>query len=150
MQKEQNNVPTQPPMPSDNNNLTHLRIAVSYDMGWNTFSSGNFYNSLSGQAVMYGCLTGKPIAWCILAKQCNVCQKVAKHNKKPNAHVFPRNYKGSSKAMEAEAARRMLVSLWTQGYKITYIVGDDDATTRAILQPRGHRKSNKGKLDHSI
>ncbi len=140
-----------PAMNSDHNQQSmRPGIAVSFDMGWNTRSSGNMYNSLSGQAVMYGCHTGQPIAWRVIAKQCNVCQKATNQKISPDPHECPRNYSGSSKAMEAEAARRMLISLWAQRYHVTYIVGDDDATTRAILQPTGHRKLDKGKLDHAI
>ena len=79
-----------------------------------------------------------------------MCARRAQSTKKPQAHKYPRNYRGSSKAMEAETARRMIVSLWAQKYSVTYIVGDDDAATWVILQPRGHCKPDKGKLDHTI
>ncbi len=128
----------------------HPSLDISYDMGWKMQSSGNQYDSLSSQGIMFGCRTGKPVAWCVLAKECACCSKAQQIGHPPPPHDCPRNFQGSSKAMESKAARRIVVSLWISGYKVTHVVGNDDATTRAILQHKGHQKTDKGKLDRQI
>ena len=43
------------------NEIQHVGIAVSYDMGWNKRSAGRIYDSLSGHAFIIGCKTGNRI-----------------------------------------------------------------------------------------
>ena len=47
------------------------QVTTSGDMGR---SSGNAYNSLSGDAVLVGHRTRKPVAWHIMGKACSCCQ----------------------------------------------------------------------------
>ncbi len=53
-------------------------ISASVDMGWNTRSSGNAYSSLSGQSVLIGQQTGRPIAYTVMCKSCSLCNAANK------------------------------------------------------------------------
>jgi hypothetical protein len=52
----------------------YARINCSFDMGWQQRSSGNRYASPSGDALLIGCRTRKPIAMLVKSKICNICK----------------------------------------------------------------------------
>jgi hypothetical protein len=54
--------------PRDISDSNYHDLAASFDMGWNRRSSGNTYNSLSGQAFMIGGRTGRIIGMCVKCK----------------------------------------------------------------------------------
>ena len=81
-----------------------VRIAVSFDMGWNKRSSGNRYDSLSGHALMIGCLSKNIITSVVSSKMCRLCSPSEEDGVEPPAHVCSRYYIRSSKAMEVDVA----------------------------------------------
>jgi hypothetical protein len=122
--------------------LTHpkyARIDCSFDMGWQQRSSGNRYASPSGDALLVGSCTRKPISMMIKSKLCNYC-KTWKKNKNndgvdPPEHDCKKNHDGSSSAMEPEACLDMVTDLHNSWCVIVArICADDDASTRSLLR----------------
>ena len=79
-------------------------LIVSFDMGWQKHSSGNKYDSLSGHAFMIGAESRKVIHCVVTSKMCATCQSAESNGTVAKEHKCPKNYSGSSKAMEADAA----------------------------------------------
>jgi len=50
------------------------RATTSGDMGWQCRSSGKSHNSLSGNAVLVGQHTHKPVVWHAMDEACSFCQ----------------------------------------------------------------------------
>jgi hypothetical protein len=155
-------------------------IRVSYDMGWQKASRA--YNSLSGHGLMIGESTNRVICFQNYSKACRKCQlhaKAIKKKKTPDipvpSHHCPKNYEGSSKGMEAEAALDCVKKVWSHEEILVFIeiiCLDDDATTKAYLahcfadldlkglprptnkkgEPKTSSRDNKGKLwtDHPV
>ena len=96
-------------------------ITVSFDMGWNKRSSSNRYNSLSGHALMIDCLSKKIVGAIVPSKMCRVCSSAEEHGEEPSDHVYPKNYDGSSKAMEADTAVHLYKELYQNSNK-SYIL----------------------------
>ena len=127
----------------DNNLNTNLSdnpigLTCGYDMGWSKRSSGNRYDSTSGHAFLTGCHSKKILAAQVTSKRCSVCSAAkAKDEELPPDHDCPRNFKGSSKAMEAEGALALVTGLFEDHQDsnvfVEALVMDDDASTRAIL-----------------
>ena len=79
----------------------YIDIVVSFDMGWQKKGSGHTYDSISGHAFMSGARARKILACMICCKLCGVCTVTEKVGKEPEEHECCKNYKGSSKGMEA-------------------------------------------------
>ena len=126
-------------------------LTVSFDMGWSKRSSGHRYDSLSGHAFMCGCRSNMIISAIITAKECHLCSYYEQKNKEPPDHDCPRNYTGSSKAMEPDAALSLYESMFYDSQKkiaLRSIVSDDDSTMKALLKhPSNHKR---GKLNPEI
>ena len=60
-------------------------------------------NFLSGHMFALGSYLKKILGKCIYAKTRHTCANEEKKKKDPKIHKFPKNYVGSSKAMEAQA-----------------------------------------------
>eukprot|EP00978_Attheya_sp_CCMP212_P030598 scaffold113033_cov31-Attheya_sp.AAC.1 len=75
-----------------------IKLTVCFDMGWQKRSSGHRYNSLSGHAFLVGAYT---------KKICSKCTRAKKDTKEAIFHECPKNFDGSSKAMESEAILKM-------------------------------------------
>ena len=120
-------------------------------MGWSKRSSGNRYDSLSGHALMIGCLSKYIITAVVSSKLCRLCSLSEGNGIAPPQHVCPRNYEGSSKAMEADAALQLYTKLYESLNKCLYlkaIVADDDSSMRALLK---HKTTNpKGRLPQEM
>jgi hypothetical protein len=116
----------------------YAKIDVSFDMGWQQRSSGNRYASLSGDALLVGCITRKPVAFIVKSKICNFCKAWNKKNlEDPPWHDCRANHGGSSSAMEPVACLEMVVDLFdTKHCIINRICCDDDASTstRSLLR----------------
>jgi len=130
---------------------SELVPVVSFDMGWNKRSSGNRYDSLSGHAFYIGCLTQQIICAIVTAKQCRICSLNELKGIEPPEHNCPRNYLGSSKGMEPDAALTIYEELFYDSLKkiaLQYIVSDDDSSMRALLKHSTNH--SKGKLKAEI
>jgi hypothetical protein len=115
--------------------------SVSYDMGWQ--KAKKTYDSLSGHGLMIGDRTKNVVAFQNFSKACLKCDLHRKNMSKlktPDVpveqHHCPKNYSGSSKGMEAQAALDCVNQIWTHEEIVAFIdvvCIDDDATTRAYL-----------------
>ena len=124
-----------------------IGLTAAYDMGWTKRSSGNRYDSLSGHAFLVGCLSRKVLSAQITSKKCSLCSSAETKEEEPGEHECPKNYMGSSKAMEADGALSLVKNLDLETNSKVFIesfVTDDDSSIRAIL--RHPSKRGKGKL----
>jgi hypothetical protein len=132
------------------------RLNVSFDMGWQQRSSGHKYASLSGDALLVGCHTRKPISVIVMSKVCNFCKawenkmkRIAADGNNNNSdnnnnnnglleappHDCVRNHDGSSSAMEPKACLEMVIDMYNNKHCIIdRICCDDDASTRSLLR----------------
>ena len=78
----------------------HVGVVVSFHMGWNKCSSGNRYYSLTGRALMIGCIS-KNIITAIVCRTYSLSEE---NGEELPYYVCPKNYDSSSKAMETDAA----------------------------------------------
>ena len=92
-------------------------ITVSFDIGWNERSSGNRYDSLSGHAMIIGCLSKKIVGAIVSRKMCRVCSSAEEHGEEPSDHVCPKNYDATSNAMETDAALHLYKELYPNSNK---------------------------------
>ena len=68
---------------------------------------------------------------------CRICLECEEKNKIPKPHLCPRNYSGSSKAMEADAALEAILFLTEASHGtavVGYIVADDDSFMKSYLK----------------
>ena len=79
-------------------------IFISHDMGWQTRSTGQMYNSLTVHGFMIGFKTGKIVALAVRAKKCAKFSLANKNSVRVIPHTFPVNHGGSSGSMEAKVA----------------------------------------------
>ena len=121
-------------------------------MGWMKRSSRSRYDALSGHAFLLGGYSKKIIIEGIVtAKQCSVCSAAEAKGEEATDHECPRNYRGSSKAMEADSALHLVQKIHRDTNKkvfIERIVADDDLSMHAILNHASDNK--KGKLPQEI
>jgi hypothetical protein len=126
----------------------HDLVGSSFDMGWNGRSSGNTYNSLSGQAFMIGGRTGLIIGMCVKCKICNVCSLAVKNGVLAREHECAGNHDGSSsKSMESQAAVELIIELSKEGYPLRRIVGDDGSSFKANIRHGYQAKVDAGILE---
>ena len=131
-----------------------LGLTVSYDMGWSKRSSGSTYDSLSGHTFLIGAHSKKIVSTQVTSKVCSTCSAADGKGIEPIKHDCPRNYHGSSKAMETDAALSLVLKL-DEKYKsklyVEAFVTDDDASLRAAIAHKDPSKRNsKGKLPPHI
>jgi hypothetical protein len=128
----------------------YAKIDFSFDMGWRQRSSGNRYASPSGDALLVGCKTRKPVAMVVKSKVCNFCKawdiKMKKLNEgivdgeevvefEPPLHDYCKNHDGTSSSMEPQACLDMVIDLHeTKHCIVRRICCDDDASTRSLLR----------------
>lgn len=107
-----------------------VEIAVSYDMQFCTRGNGKKYDSLSAVGSMFGAKSKKCCGFTTMTRKCWGCDAGVPHECEG---VF----KGSAKAMEPEAAVRMVVrnnDLDEVGVVVKALAGDDDASTMAAIK----------------
>ena len=131
--------------------LNKIGLTVGYDMGWSKRSSGNRYDSMSGHAFFTGCHTKKIIAAQITSKKCSICTAAEARGSEIEEHSCPRNFQGSSKAMEAYGALSLTKKIFNDSNGKTFVesmVIDDDSSTRALVSHESVR--GKGQLPRNI
>ena len=116
-------------------------------MGWSKRASRNCYDSLSRHALAIGVLTKSIMVAIVSIKLCRVCSLVEPDNEEPPNYCCPKNYDGSSKAMEADAALQLYINLYQDSNKnivLEAVVENDDSSSRDLLT---HNANNpKGRL----
>ena len=120
-------------------------LTVSFDTGWQKRLSGNKYDSLSGHAFMIGARSRKIIQCVVSSKMCATCLDSEESKNEPKSHVCPRQYTGSSKAMESDAALEAYENLFElkKGIvAINFIIAAEDSSMRSYLKhrPSSHTK----------
>ena len=138
-------------------NNNKVKLTMTYDMGWQKRSYRRRYDSSSGHAFIIGERSKGIIGMVLYSKACRKCYAVEKRREDSEEHEFPKNFKGSSKSMEASAILKMVEdAFYNCFFIIDVIVSDDDSTMRAVLKHpyKGARgqvlKSSKGKLHTEI
>lgn len=53
--------------------LQHIGISITYDMGWQKRATGRIYDSLSGHGYFIGCLSKNIVRYGLMKKKCSVC-----------------------------------------------------------------------------
>lgn len=118
---------------AEDNFDTLVRLMVSYDMGWSTRGSGRNYDSLGGYGVFIGTQSSKIIEYATRNRKCRLCD-----NGHPQSdHDCRLNFSGSAKAMEADAAAKMITEstiLKNANVEVGIVVGDDDSSTIAAIR----------------
>jgi hypothetical protein len=115
------------------NTMAFKDMVASFDMGWQGSKSGNSYNSASEFASFVRARMRKVVARCVKSKLCSTCAAAMARNVEPALHDCTLNHEGSSKAIEAAAAVELLVEIHEKGKTLKRMVGDDDSTSRLIL-----------------
>ena len=108
-------------------------------MGWQQKGSGRAYNSNSGHYLDFGALSKSVIAFCVLAKICSTCNSQKSDVMKE--HRCPKNYEGSSKAMEPTGAVMCATLIFrdttnnplVKPMYLDTVIMDDDTSTGANL-----------------
>ena len=121
-----------------------VALTTSFDMGWNKRSSGRRYDSLSGHGFLLGCRTNKIIDSILCSKKCATCSRYERQDQDLPTHTCPKNYTGSSKAMEADGLLQAYIDLYRQSngtLAISHVVTDDDSSMRALVSH--HSAMNK-------
>ena len=90
-------------------------------MGWSNPSSGNRYDSLSGHALMIGCLSKKEKTWVVSSKMCRLCSLSEENGVEPPKYDCSCNYDGSSKVLEVDAALHLYTTLFKSSSKCLHL-----------------------------
>lgn len=86
---------------------------------------------------MIGFKSQKLSAGIIPSKICHICSCAKVHAENPPDHVYPKNYKGSSKAIETDVALRLYKNVYACTNKCLFIkaiVVDDGFSLSALLK----------------
>ena len=115
-------------------------VIVSFDMGWQKRG----HSSISGHAFMIGARTKKILASVVCSKECDKCKRAATNGEKAEPHPCPKNYEGSSKAMESDAALELTIRMYEEQHVfVEKIVADDDSTMKANVRHSYEEKEKK-------
>ena len=111
------------------------KLMASTDMAWQKRSSGNRYDSNSGDAFLVDSETRLPITWIIKSKICSICQR-HDHDAAPvRDHKCMINHDGSAGSMEPLAVLDMVVEAHTKFFVvIERLITDDDSSMKAKLK----------------
>ena len=107
-------------------------LDVASDTRWDKRGSSRRYDSLSGCAIAFGLRSALPIGIEPMSSVCIKCTKGTDHDK----DVCSKNYKGSSKGMEASGAVKIVTRLfedWINKCYVCNLVTNDDSSVRKIL-----------------
>jgi hypothetical protein len=119
---------------SGEDKVDRIKGVFKYDMCWQKRGSGRSYDSLTDVGTMIGNETGKVVGYGVRSKHCRVCDVAKAKGLEPSSHDCQRNWSGSSKAMEPDAAVSIVQEIEQQGIDVATLIMDDDATTIARLR----------------
>ena len=122
---------------------------MSYDAGWSTCGSGRSYNSDTEHGTMIGDQTGKCVAFNIKTKRCRICETAERKNVVVRQHKCFRNWKKSSKAMEAAMGVEMVDELHTTSSFVDTLIMDNDATTLKHVNAKHSNIKKKSDRNHT-
>ena len=111
------------------------QLMASTDMAWQKRSSGNRYDSNSGDALLVESLTRLPITWIIKSKICSVCQRHSDDDVPVKDHKCMINHDGSAGSMEPLAVLEMVIEAMDKFFVvIERLITDDDSSMKAKLK----------------
>ena len=88
---------------------------------------------------MIGCLSKSIVGTVVSSNMCRVCNSAEENGEEVPDHVCHKNYDGSSKAMEVDAALHLYKELYQSSNQNLYlktIVADDNSSMRSLLKHR--------------
>ena len=98
-------------------------------MGWQKRSSVRRYDSSSGRAFIIGGRKKGIIGMVLYSKDCRKCDSAENKGEDAEEHECPKNFKGSSKSMEAAAILKMVEgAYYNRFFIIDVIVSNNDST----------------------
>ena len=104
-------------------------------MGWQKRSYGRRYDSSSGHASIIGARSKGIIGMVLYSKALRKCDAVEKRREEAEEHECPKNFKGSSKSMEAYEILKMVEDAsYNRFFIIDFMVSNNDSTMRAVLK----------------
>ncbi|GFU65287.1 yqaJ domain-containing protein [Trichonephila clavipes] len=112
-------------------------ITLIVDGGWCKRSYGHGYNASSGVSVLIGMSTQQIVFIGVRNKVCLICCAIANGRMEKKDHLFWKNWKGPSTAMESDSIVEGLLYLETVRHiRCTRLVGDGDSNTIAKCRER--------------
>ena len=110
-----------------------IMLCVTMDGGWSHRGTGKSFNSDVGFHLIIGCRTHNIIALLVMSRACIKCDKSNEHDNE----FCSRNFKGSSKAMEAYGAAHNVKYLF-ENYNcyVQTVVMDDDSSSKSVLKTK--------------
>ena len=116
-------------------NNNKVKLTVTYDMGWQKRSSGRRYDSSTRHAFIIGARSKGIIGMVLYSKACRKCDAAEKRREEAEEHEFPKNFKGSSKSMEASEILKMVEdAFYNRFFIIDVIVINNDSTMQTLLK----------------
>ena len=106
-----------------------VKLTVKYDMDWQKISSRRRYDSSSGHAFIIVRISTGVIGMVLYQKACQKCDSDNKNGEYTEENDLSKNFKGSSKSMEADEILNMVEDSFHHGcFTIDVIVRNDDST----------------------
>ena len=118
-------------------------------MGWHKRAAGHSYSPLSGCMYIVGVYSRLILLNLVFFMRCAQCLKALKQGLPAPKHRCSKNYKGSSKGMEAKAVVQLVTKYYIlmKNSFIRRIVSDDDSTMRAAMQHSKQAKIDTNEWD---
>ncbi|XP_058789690.1 uncharacterized protein LOC131663346 [Phymastichus coffea] len=116
-----------------NSKCSKHRLIGGLDNGWQRRGTGRSYNSSSGHTSMRARQSGKMIGRAGRTKKCAKCAR----ERNPTDHDCRLNYNKSSKSMEADMAKELIIDnslLNKYNAMISVLIMDDDSSTICALR----------------
>lgn len=127
-----------------------VRIAGAADMGYSGRGTGFTYDSLNGYSALVGLQSKKVISFATENRACRMCS--SGHPKWD--HDCRLNFHGSAKAMEAEAAVRLVTAnpiLKSLNLELGIFIGDNDSSSfNAVEKKASHPVIKLADKNHTI
>ncbi|XP_011876984.1 PREDICTED: uncharacterized protein LOC105567056, partial [Vollenhovia emeryi] len=118
---------------TNNNNDNIVRVFAAYDMGWSRRSNGRQYDSLNGYGSLIGKESGLVLDFATKNRKCRRCDI----GHEPSNHDCRKNFQGSAKAMEPDAAVDLCVKssiLKENNIQVGVFIGDNDSSSICAVQ----------------
>jgi hypothetical protein len=144
---------------------SRVPLPISDDAGWQKRSVGfSNHDSSSGHLLAICARSKKVLGVRVYSTRCGTCDRgrpVVDDEDQPTqaqvlqpaaGHRCPKNFSGSSKAMESIAAAEVVEEIWNTGKAWVHtMIGDDDATTRSTCTTnwKAYKEAHPGVPQHT-
>ncbi|XP_011699072.1 PREDICTED: uncharacterized protein LOC105456595 [Wasmannia auropunctata] len=126
-----------------------VNIMVSYDMGWSKRGNGRSYDSLNGYGAIIGFLSEQILDFSTHNRKCKKCDM----GHSSIEHDCRKNFKGSAKAMEADAHAELVNRsniLKEAGLSVRVLIGDEDSSTIASVRSESSQHAESSSIDIDV